>query len=163
MFIVHVGGTRGVTWSIDRSIQLHVRMTWGVELIPRNFVHLFLACWTDMTQYDRSSFFQWLTLSAKEAAEEGEEGEEGEKEAVVPVDYASMTLAQLNIDVEDLDLPPMPTETELYGGECHVVREVLMIHVGGTRCVTSSIENIVKIRARITLTVAFIRGHIFKF
>jgi len=64
---------------------------------------------------------------AEEAAEEGEEGEEGEK--VVPVDYAAMTLAQLNIDVEDLDLPPMPTETELYGGECHVVREVLYMLV----------------------------------
>jgi len=40
------------------------------------------------------------------------------------------------------------------------VREVFIVHVGGTRCVTSSIENILKIRARITLTVEFIRGYI---
>ena len=31
--LVHVGGTRGVTWSIDRIIQIHARITWGVELI----------------------------------------------------------------------------------------------------------------------------------
>ena len=37
------------------------------------------------------------------------------------------------------------------------VREVFIIHVGGTRCVTSSTDNIMKIRARITLTVEFIR------
>jgi len=43
------------------------------------------------------------------------------------------------------------------------VKSVFIIHVGGTRCVTSSIENIMKIRARITLTVEFIRGYIFKF
>ena len=48
--------------------------------------------------------------------------------------------------------------------ECHgrgaclnTVREVFMIHVGGTRCVTSSTGNIRTIHARITLTVACIR------
>ena len=44
-----------------------------------------------------------------------------------------------------------------------VVRGIYMIHVGGTRCVTSSTDNIMKIRARITLTVEFIRTCIFKF
>ena len=43
------------------------------------------------------------------------------------------------------------------------VREIFIIHVGGTRCVTSSTDNIMKIRARITLTVEFIRGCIFIF
>ena len=43
------------------------------------------------------------------------------------------------------------------------VREVFVIHVGGTRCVTSSTNNIMKIQARITLTVAFIRTCIFIF
>ena len=43
------------------------------------------------------------------------------------------------------------------------VREVFIIHVGGTRCVTSSTDNIMKIHARITLTVEFIRGCIFIF
>ena len=43
------------------------------------------------------------------------------------------------------------------------VKSVFIIHVGGTRCVTSSTDNIMNIRARITLTVEFIRGYIFKF
>ena len=41
------------------------------------------------------------------------------------------------------------------------VREIFIIHVGGTRCVTSSTDHIMKIRARITLTVEFIRTCIF--
>jgi hypothetical protein len=43
------------------------------------------------------------------------------------------------------------------------VKSVFMIHVGGTRCVTSSTDNIMKIRARITLNVEFIRICIFIF
>ena len=43
------------------------------------------------------------------------------------------------------------------------VKSVFMIHVGGTRCVTSSTDHIMKIHFRITLTVEFIRGYIFKF
>ena len=42
-----------------------------------------------------------------------------------------------------------------------VVREVFVIHVGGTRCVTSSTDNVMKIHARITLTVECIRTCIF--
>ena len=60
-FIVHVGGTRGVTWSIDRSIQRHARITWGVELILAMFFIFFLYVLTDMTT--TLVFFQWLTLS----------------------------------------------------------------------------------------------------
>jgi hypothetical protein len=41
------------------------------------------------------------------------------------------------------------------------VREIFLIHVGGTRCVTSSTDHIMKIRARITLTVECIRTCIF--
>ena len=37
------------------------------------------------------------------------------------------------------------------------VREVFIVHVGGTRCVTSSPDNIMNIHARITLTVEVIR------
>jgi serine/threonine protein kinase len=40
-------------------------------------------------------------------------------------------------------------------------RYVFMVHVGGTRCVTSSTDNIMKIHFRITLKVEFIRGYIF--
>jgi hypothetical protein len=43
------------------------------------------------------------------------------------------------------------------------VKSVFMIHVGGTRCVTSSTDNIMKIHFCITLNVEFIRGYIFKF
>ena len=43
------------------------------------------------------------------------------------------------------------------------VKSVFIVHVGGTRCVTSSTDNNLKIRARITLTVEFIRGYIFIF
>ena len=45
----------------------------------------------------------------------------------------------------------------------HTVREVCIIHVGGTRCVPSSTDNNMKIYARITLTVEFIRTCIFLF
>ena len=43
------------------------------------------------------------------------------------------------------------------------VKSVFIVHVGGTRCVPSSTDNILKIRARITLTVEFIRTCIFLF
>jgi len=39
---------------------------------------------------------------------------------------------------------------------CRVRQSVLMIHLGGARCVTSRTDNIVNIQARITLTVEFI-------
>ena len=44
------------------------------------------------------------------------------------------------------------------------VREIcLIVHVGGTRCVTSSTGNIMNIQVRITLTVEVIRTCIFLF
>ena len=43
--IVHVGGTRCVTWSIDRIIQIHARITWGVVLILAIFFIFFLYVW----------------------------------------------------------------------------------------------------------------------
>ena len=43
------------------------------------------------------------------------------------------------------------------------VKSVFMIHVGGTRCVTSSTDNMMNIHFRITLNVEFIRGYIFIF
>ena len=43
------------------------------------------------------------------------------------------------------------------------VKSVFIIHVGGTRYVTSSTDNIMKIHFRITLNVEFIRGYIFIF
>ena len=70
-----------------------------------------------------------------------------------------------------LSLEQYETETTIQGTPQNiplalldrVVREVLMIHVGGTRCVPSSTDNIMKIQAGITLTVEFIRGCIFLF
>ena len=43
------------------------------------------------------------------------------------------------------------------------VKSVFIVHVGGTRYVTSRTDNIMKIHARITLKVEFIRGYIFIF
>jgi hypothetical protein len=59
----------------------------------------------------------------------------------------------------------MPASLEEFGcvNAFAVVREVFMIHVGGTRCVPSSTDNIMKIHFRLTLTVEFIRGYIFIF
>ena len=43
------------------------------------------------------------------------------------------------------------------------VKSVFTVHVGGTRCVTSSTDNIMNIQARITLKVEFIRTCIVLF
>jgi hypothetical protein len=50
-----------------------------------------------------------------------------------------------------------------HGRDCSQVREVVIIHVVGTRGVPSSTGNIMKIHARITLTVEFIRPYFFIF
>jgi hypothetical protein len=42
VFVIHVGGTRCVTWSIDRIVQRHACITWGVELILAIFFIIFL-------------------------------------------------------------------------------------------------------------------------
>ena len=51
------GGTRGVTWSIDRIIHRHACITWGVELILAIFFHNFLVCLTDITTTIKCSLF----------------------------------------------------------------------------------------------------------
>ena len=61
-FIVHVGGTRGVTWSIDQIVQIHACTTWGVALIQAIFFHRFLWCLTYMTTTIHSCFFQFGTF-----------------------------------------------------------------------------------------------------
>ena len=43
------------------------------------------------------------------------------------------------------------------------VKSVFVVHVGGTRCVTSSTDHYMNIHARITLSVEFIRTCIFLF
>jgi hypothetical protein len=43
------------------------------------------------------------------------------------------------------------------------VKSVFIVHVGGTRYVTFSTDNIMKIHVRITLTVEVIRGYILRF
>jgi hypothetical protein len=43
------------------------------------------------------------------------------------------------------------------------VKSAFIVHVGGTRCVTSSTDNIMKVHARRTLNVEFIRSCIFIF
>jgi hypothetical protein len=57
------------------------------------------------------------------------------------------------------------SDTELQGllGSAWYVKLVFVIHVGGTRYVTFSTDNIMNIQARITLKVEFIRTCIFLF
>ena len=67
-------------------------------------------------------------------------------------------------DDEETDDDDAMAEEALEEAEVYVlVREVFVVHVGGTRCVTFSTANNMKIRARITLTVEFIRTRIFLF
>jgi hypothetical protein len=61
------------------------------------------------------------------------------------------------------DLAVRPNRLLSGGQKARYVKSVFMIHVGCTRCVTSSTDNIMKIHARITLTVEFIRKCIFLF
>ena len=50
-----------------------------------------------------------------EAAESLEEDNEDEgEEGAPPMNYDTASLAQLGVDVEALELPPLPTEQELY-------------------------------------------------
>ena len=70
-----------------------------------------------------------------------------------------------------LSLEQYETETTIQGTPQNiplalldrVVREVFIIHVGGTRCVTSSTDHYMKIQAWITLSVECIRTCIFLF
>jgi hypothetical protein len=68
--------------------------------------------------------------------------------AVVKVTETTFTLAWA---------PPDDVKASAY------VKSVFIIHVGGTRCVASSTAIIMKIHARTTLNVEFIRGYIFIF
>ena len=58
---------------------------------------------------------------------------------------------------------PLTTDARILHRKPYSRYVVFIIHVGGTRCVPSSTGNIMKIHARITLTVEFIRGYIFIF
>ena len=74
----------------------------------------------------------------------------------------------LHVYIRGLQFPDEATHVALWALQRQVlhrlpVRETWMIHVGGTRCVTSSTDNIMKIHFRITLNVEFIRGYIFKY
>ena len=64
--------------------------------------------------------------------------------------------------VRDLLPSRLQKNANLYGMDWYV-KSVIVIHVGGTRCVTSSTDNNLKIHARITLTVEFIRTCILIF
>ena len=55
--IVHVGGTRCVTWSIDRIIQIHACITWGVEFIRAIFFIFFFYVWLTLPIRSNARFF----------------------------------------------------------------------------------------------------------
>ena len=96
-------------------------------------------------------------LAEKIRQEERKAG--GKKRAI------TILLPDLDFNVALVLLEFMYTDdvfTRLLPGE-DLVREVFIVHVGGTRCVTFSTANNMKRRARITLTVACIRTRIFLF
>ena len=66
------------------------------------------------------------------------------------------------ITTERVYIPDLPEAIRTVKLQAQV-SEVFIVHVGGTRCVPSSTDNIRKIHACITLTVEFIRTCIFIF
>jgi hypothetical protein len=68
-----------------------------------------------------------------------------------------------DLGVVDFLVREMGGEYELTQRKTRYVKLVFVVHVGGTRCITSSTDNIMKILARITLNVEFIRTCIFIF
>ena len=73
--------------------------------------------------------------------------------------------SQCNILIPIFFFFPLPSSTKrVETVSCsyyHSVREVFVVHVGGTRCVPSSTDNTMKIHARTTLTGACIRTCLF--
>ena len=55
-----------------------------------------------------------LKAEAAESLEEDNEDEGEEGAPPPPMNYDTASLAQLGVDVEALELPPLPTEQELY-------------------------------------------------
>ena len=54
------GGTRCVTWSIDRIIHRHACLTWGVELIRAIFFIFFLYVWLTLPIRSLFSMFDFI-------------------------------------------------------------------------------------------------------
>ena len=96
-------------------------------------------------------------LAEKIRQEERKAG--GKKRAI------TILLPDLDFNVALVLLEFMYTDdvfTRLLPGE-DLVREVFIVHVGGTRCVTSNTDNTMKIHVRITLNDEFIRTCILIF
>tara|TARA_B110000090_G_scaffold50177_1_gene57296 strand:- start:9 stop:407 length:399 start_codon:yes stop_codon:yes gene_type:complete len=96
-------------------------------------------------------------LAEKIRQEERKAG--GKKRAI------TILLPDLDFNVALVLLEFMYTDdvfTRLLPGE-DLVREVFIVHVGGTRCVTSNTDNTVKIHVGITLNDEFIRTCILIF
>jgi hypothetical protein len=80
---------------------------------------------------------------------------------VTAVQVTEMLWDRLHLDSAQGVLP-FDDFAEWYTEEGYV-KSIFIVHVGGTRYVTSRTDNIMKIHARITLKVEFIRGYIFIF
>ena len=130
VFMIHVGGTRCVTSSTDNIMKIHARITLTVEFI-RTCIFLFLF---DVSIQVR--VWSILTLFSDFIGFQG---------------HASSRCTSRDVGFDVLGWKPSGNTQYQY------VKLVFVIHVGGTRYVTSSTDNNMNIRARITLTVECIR------
>ena len=132
VFVIRVGGTRCVTSSTDQIMNIHARIPLTVECI-RTCILIFLLYVS--IQFQVRSLLTFFRFDFQ---------------------VASLTTA-----LAEQRTTHAATLAQLDGKEHAMVCAIGLVHVGGTRCVTSSTGNIMKIRARITLTVEFIRTCIF--
>ena len=105
---------------IDQIIQIHACITWGVELIQANFFHLFDVL-TDMTTAIHSCLF---SMTGKRKIGLGVKGKSW---------WASEETCAERVNI----LQNIKYEED----KDRCVNSVCVMHVGGTRCVTSSTGN----------------------
>ena len=65
-FVVRVGCARGVTWIIDRVIQIQGRITWGVECIRTCIIQMTIQMTSTINTY--ASFFDVVDFSVTGAS-----------------------------------------------------------------------------------------------
>jgi hypothetical protein len=138
----HVGTTCCVLSSIDHSIlQIHARVTWGVVFIRAIALIVVVDVLTYITNTIKCSGFFFSSM------------------------YDLRRKRSKNLWPRGRIRPRFAICQPRGAPSRHLVRAMLVfiIHVGCTRCVTSSTDQIVKILARITLSVEFIRTCIFIF
>ena len=98
-----------------RQASLHVNLPNGIVTTAASRTAQTTAVENDranIVNEARTVRIEELKAEAAESLEEDNE-DEGE-EGAPPMNYDTASLAQLGVDVEALELPPLPTEQELY-------------------------------------------------